>query len=236
LAKGFSDRHLTGENMAINLKTTSSIATSHINILCYGQSGSGKTTLIKTLPKPIILSAESGLRSLDGTDIPYIEVETMDDLKEAYSWLKNEGGEYSSVAIDSISEIGEVVLSEEKQKSKDPRQAYGALADSMMSIIRAFRNLPMHVYMTAKLSQVQDDVGKLFWGPSMPGSKTGQQLPYLFDEVLAMRFGKTDDKEWRGLMCKGDTSWIAKDRSGKLSDWEDPDLGKLIAKIGGQDA
>jgi len=38
----------------------------------------------------------------------------------------------------------------------------------------------------------------------------------------------------RALMCDSDGAWLAKDRSGKLASWEAPDLGEIIAKIGGQ--
>ena len=56
--------------MAINLKSTATIASSGVKVLVYGQAGSGKTTLIRTAPAPLILSAEAGLLSLAGTDIP----------------------------------------------------------------------------------------------------------------------------------------------------------------------
>jgi len=219
--------------MTIEVKRTSSLASSGVKMLVYGQAGAGKTTLIKTLPNPIILSAEGGLMSIQDDDIPFITVSNMDDLKDAYRWLVEHRGDYSSIALDSISEVAEIVLSAEKKKAKDPRQAYGALQEQMMDLIRAFRDLPMHVFMTAKLDKIQDETQKIHWGPSMPGNKTAQQLPYFFDEVLAMRFGSDDEgNEWRGLMCKGDSAWIAKDRSNKLSDWEEPHLGKIIEKIG----
>jgi len=38
----------------------------------------------------------------------------------------------------------------------------------------------------------------------------------------------------RALMCDSDGLWLAKDRSGKLEAWEAPDLGAIIAKIGGK--
>jgi hypothetical protein len=114
--------------MAIKIKTTASLAANGVKLLCYGQSGAGKTSLIPTLPNPIILSAEGGLLSIKGADLPYIEVASMEDLKEAYLWLTEsaEADGFQSVALDSISEIAEVVLSAEKKNSKDPRQAYGA--------------------------------------------------------------------------------------------------------------
>ena len=220
--------------MAIKLNSTSAIAATGVKILVYGQAGAGKTTLIKSLPNPIILSAEGGLLSIRDADLPFIEIGNMNELKEAYSWLMENAKDFSSVAIDSISEIAEVVLNAEKKAAKDPRQAYGAMQEQMTDLIRAFRDLPMHVLMTAKLEKMQDEMGRILYAPSMPGNKTGQQLPYFFDEVLALRIEKdSDGNAWRGLKCHADASWQAKDRSGKLEEWEEPDLSKLITKIGG---
>lgn len=224
--------------MAINLKTTGGLSANGVKLLVYGQAGAGKTTLITRLPKPIVLSAEGGLLSIQDADLPYIEIGSMDDLMEAYEWLtgSDEAKGYGSVALDSISEIAEVVLNSEKKIAKDPRQAYGAMQEKMADVIRAFRDLPdRHVYMSAKLEKTQDEMGRVTYAPSMPGNKTGQALPYFFDEVLALRVEKdSDGVSQRALMCDSDGLWLAKDRSGKLGAWEAPDLGEIIAKIGGK--
>ena len=223
--------------MAINIKTTGSLAANGVKVLVYGQAGAGKTSLVKTLPNPIVLSAEGGLLSIRDADLPYIEISDMDTLKEAYTWLaeSDEAKAYQSVALDSISEIAEVVLNAEKKATKDPRQAYGAMQEQMADIIRAFRDLPgRHVYMSAKLEKTQDEMGRVLYAPSMPGNKTGQALPYFFDEVLALRVEKdSEGVTQRALMCDSDGLWLAKDRSGKLDVWEAPDLGAIIAKIQG---
>ncbi len=223
--------------MAISLKRTSALRAEGVKLLVYGQAGAGKTSLIKTLPAPVVLSAEGGLLSIQDADLPYIEISDMATLREAYSWLAQsaEAREFQSVALDSISEIAEVVLNAEKKATKDPRQAYGAMQEQMADIIRAFRDLPgRHVYMSAKLEKTQDEMGRVLYAPSMPGNKTGQQLPYFFDEVLALRVEKDGEgNTQRALMCDSDGLWLAKDRSGKLAAWESPDLGAIIAKIGG---
>ena len=222
--------------MAINVKNTSGLSASGVKMLVYGQAGAGKTSLIRTLPDPIVLSAEGGLLSIQDANLPYIEINSMDDLKEAYTWMGTpEGLRYKSVALDSISEIAEVVLNHEKKIAKDPRQAYGAMQEQMADIIRAFRDLPnRHIYMSGKLEKTQDEMGRVLYAPSMPGNKTGQSLPYFFDEVLALRVEKdADGNTQRAIMCDSDGLWLAKDRSGKLSAWEAPDLGEIIAKIGG---
>ena len=223
--------------MAINVKTTGSLSANGVKVLVYGQAGAGKTSLIKTLPSPILLSAEGGLLSIQDADLPFIEIASMTDLQEAYKWLteSDDAKAYKSVALDSISEIAEVVLNAEKKATKDPRQAYGAMQEQMADIIRAFRDLPgRHVYMSAKLEKTQDEMGRVLYAPSMPGNKTGQALPYFFDEVLALRVEKDGEGvTQRALMCDSDGLWLAKDRSGKLEAWEAPNLGAIITKIQG---
>ena len=219
--------------MAISLKRTGGLSASGVKLLVYGQAGAGKTTLIKTLPDVVVLSAEGGLLSIQDADLPYLEITSMEDLREAYSWVME--SDFKSIALDSISEIAEVCLSAEKKNSKDPRAAYGSMQEQMADIIRAFRDVPgRHVLMTAKLEKTQDEMGRVLYSPSMPGNKTGQALPYFFDEVLALRVEKdAEGNTQRGLMCDSDGLWLAKDRSGKLEPWEEADLGKIIAKIGG---
>lgn len=223
--------------MAINLKRTGTLSANGVKLLVYGQAGAGKTSLIRTLPNPIVLSAEGGLLSIQDADLPFIEVNSMDDLNEAYEWLTSseEAAQFDSVALDSISEVAEVVLQYELKRNKDGRAAYGELNSTMQELIRSFRDLPgKHVYFSAKLEKSQDEMGRMLYNPGMPGKSLTQGLPYFFDEVLALRVEKdAEGNTQRALMCDSDGLWAAKDRSGKLDAWEAPDLGAIIAKIGG---
>jgi phage nucleotide-binding protein len=207
----------------------------NLNVLVYGQAGAGKTSLIPTLPTPVVISSEGGLLSIAGSAIPYVEVSSMDELRDVYQWLldSDESKQFESVAIDSISEVAEVCLGTEKKSNKDPRAAYGEMQTTMAEVIRSFRDLPRHVLMTAKLEKSQDEMGRMLYAPSMPGNKTGQALPYFFDLMLALRVERdAEGVTQRALMCDGDGLWQAKDRSGKLDQWEGPDLGEIIKKIG----
>ena len=223
--------------MAINLQSTNAISMDGLKIVCYGQAGAGKTRLIKTLPNPVVLSAEAGLLSLSGENIPFIEIKDMDTLREAYKWLveSDEAKQFESVALDSVSEIAEVCLAAEKAKAKDPRQAFGEMQTTMAEAIRLFRDISgKHVYMSAKLDKTQDEMGRILYAPSMPGQKAGQSLPYFFDIVAALRMEKDEQGQiQRALMLESDGLWQCKDRSGKLDAWEMPDLGAIIQKIGG---
>jgi len=223
--------------MAITLKSTKGLHAHGVKCLVYGHAGAGKTSLIPTLPAPIVLSAEGGLLSIADAEVPFIEIGSMADLMEAYQWLTESADAkgFQSVALDSISEIAEVVLAEELKRNKDGRAAYGELNTVMAGMIRAFRDLPgKHVYFTAKCEKAQDETGKMLYAPSMPGKTLTMQLPYFFDLVMALRVEKDGEgATHRMLMTDSDGTWQAKNRAaGKLDMWEAPDLGAIINKIG----
>ena len=236
----------------MNFTTTSQAsANSGIKALVYGPAGMGKTMLSATLPAPVIISAESGLLSLRPQniarvfgenaqgicyDIPVIEVKTVQDLTEAYNWFTTspQAANFQSIAIDSLSEIAEVVLNNAKRQVKDPRQAYGELLEKMETLIRLFRDLPnKNVIMMAKMESYKEELtGIVKYGPSMPGSKLGQKLPYFFDEVF--RLGVNKDQQgasYRFLQTQPDLQFEAKDRSGSLDPVEFPNLTHVFNKI-----
>lgn len=227
--------------MAISLKRTGSLAAPFVKILIPGESGAGKTRACAHLDDVVYLSAEEGLLSVRDADKPYVEIKSLDDLYEAYTWLTEsaEARQFNAVAIDSLSEIAEVVLAAEMRKptksgQKDPRAAYGEMQDKMTGVIRAFRDLPgRHVVMTAKIEKGATEMGELRYVASMPGKRLTADLPYFFDEVIVVRVHRNGDQTERVFQCQDDGIWHAKDRSGRLEMWEPYDLKALIKKIGG---
>ena len=220
----------------MDIFSTKDVKTNGVKVLVYGESGLGKTTLCATAPRPIILSAESGLLSLRHVNLPYIKIDNIDDLTEACDWAYNnpQAQQFDTICLDSLTEIAEVVLANAKTQVKDVRQAYGELLDKMMNTVRAFRDLPgKHVYMTAQQMLFKDEsTGIVKNLPAMPGSKLGPKLPYHFDEVFQMCIGKTNTGEqYRYLKTQPDFNSVAKDRSGRLDPMEQPHLGNIFAKI-----
>ena len=223
--------------MAINLVSTAHIARQNgVKCVVYGPSGAGKTVLLSTAPAPVILSAERGLLSLANKHVAAIEITNFNAMIEAYQWAQRsrEAAQFQTVCLDSASEIAEVVLADLKQKTRDPRKAYGEVQDVVMSMFRDFRDLPgKNVVFTAKQAINKDGAtGVNLYGPMMPGQALPQQLPYFFDEVFQLCVGKdTNNQEFRALRTKRDQQNEAKDRSGRLAEWEPADLSYVFGKI-----
>jgi hypothetical protein len=105
----------------MGIKITSvdhAIKSNGLKVIVHGGAGSGKTTMAGTTGvKTLIISAESGLLSLAGAPdyIHVTEVKTMAQLDEVYDFLRAGNHGYQWAILDSISEIGEVVLSSEEK-------------------------------------------------------------------------------------------------------------------------
>ncbi len=220
--------------MAIHVTTTKRDI-HWVKMLCYGSSGVGKTMLSATAPKPVIISAERGLLSLARQDVPVIEVRNLDEAREAYRYVFK-SNEFLTVCLDSISELAERILANNKKNTKDGRKAYGDMNDEVAELIRDYRDIPdKHVYMISKEVRFIDEVtGKVNYEPLMPGKTLKNNLPYFYDIVACMRIGKTPEKkEFRYLQTQPSVQYMAKDRSGLLEAMEKPDLTKLFNKITG---
>lgn len=226
--------------MTIKLTSTAESA-EFIKCLVYSESGFGKTWLCQTAPKPVIISIEKGLLTLKDVKpkIPVIEIKNFEDLEAAYEFVTTDprAEHLQTVCLDSITDIAETVLSAEKEKSKDARNAYGNYVDKLLPLIKKFRDIEgKHVYFTCKMKRTtDDDNGKTSYGPSMPGQQLGPNMPYIFDFCLALRIGMDDEgKKFRYLQTDSDLQYIAKARGDALNETERANLGYIFDKALGK--
>ena len=202
--------------MAIKIQNTADIEFVGVKCIIYGGAGVGKTRTIATAPSPIIISAEEGLLSLMEVEIPYIEVKTLEDLNEAYNLLKKDAGQtYKTIGLDSLSEIAEVLIAQELPKHKDGRQAYAALAQAMIPMLKKFRDLKgVNTVFSCKKFDIKDEeTGTVTTELMLPGNVLSNQVPYIVDELFYM---DVDRKGIPFLQVKPSRKVFAKDRSGAL--------------------
>lgn len=215
--------------MAVRIQSSKDFHVNGIKCVVYGSSGVGKTVLCSTAPRPIIISAEQGLLSLASLDVPYIEVNNMKDVDDAYKLLKD-NPDYDTICIDSLSEIAEAVLADFKKTVADGRQGYMKLAEALGAFIKNLRDIQgKNIVFIAKAKRIEDEEsGTNVYEPHMPGKVLPFNLPYLVDEVL---YYDLDRKGNRQLCTKANRKWVAKDRSGKLDEFEEPNLTAIFSKI-----
>lgn len=221
----------------IRIQSSANVGANGIKMLIYGAYGVGKTPLCTTAPLPIIISAEQGLLSIKRIQppVPYIEIRNYQELNEVTRWLTSpESMQFYTICLDSLSEIVEVLLVEERRKAKDPRQAFYAVLDRAVEFARYMRDLPgRNVVLIAKEEFSKDEgTGSKLYMPMMPGNKLGQELPYFFDEVFRMVKGRdVTNRPYQALLTVESYQHQARDRSGMLAEIERADLTYIFKKI-----
>jgi len=229
--------------MAFNLTPVAELARQRgVKILIHGPPGVGKTVLCTTATaehaRIAIISAEGGLLSVRNTGAVGGEIRTFAEFEESYRFFAYDAEAlawFHTICLDSISEIAEICLAAEIKSAKDPRQAYGEMATKMKTMIRAFKDLPYNVVFTAMQEKESTDDGTKFF-PSLPGQQLAGKVNWIshqFDEVFSYRM-VPDDKggaSRRLLQTQPDVTFDAKDRSGSLSFWEEPNLANIFTKI-----
>jgi hypothetical protein len=141
----------------------------------YGRSGSGKTTLASTFPSPMLLLdvRDRGTDSIADQDVDVKEINSLDDLEDAYYFLKENPERYKTVAIDTVTQLQQVLTEEVVGGSRKngraaggwgsmSRRQFGDLAAAMKEWLLNYRNLTdlgMEVVFIAqeRTSKVDDD-------------------------------------------------------------------------------
>lgn len=183
-------------------------------VLAYGPAGAGKTRSIVTLIEeglnPLVIVTElgrtGGLLSVLSREIPFVKISSHEETIEVIQELKKKPGkieyqqtEFGSVVLDSITQWGEYPLQnyakmkgwvdlQTPQDRKDPRQAYGYLAEKGRQLYGKFFELHGHIYVIARegLFGGEGDV-PLFGAPELPGQKLPREVPGWPDATVRLR-------------------------------------------------
>nr|QGH72374.1 MAG: AAA domain protein [Podoviridae sp. ctka020] len=191
--------------------------TSHkIKALIYGPSGAGKTFFTGTAKDTIYASAEGGLLSIAALKPKYVNITSIQDLNDLYTYLKNKEHQFETVVIDSISEINEIIkLGIEKRLGRPMQlQDWGELANTIASIFRKFRDLPMNVILIAQESYIHDDQRIKKIVPELNG-KSATAIARFMDIVGYLQV-EPDGKRW--IQTSSDRHLLTKDRTGLIGD------------------
>lgn len=196
------------------LSTGSAKVTGQSKVLLYADAGWGKTTTAKYYKRRygngLVLSAESGLRSLADEDIPYIPISSWDGahdpMGEVYSfkktvmaltreYLEEEGIEW--LMVDSLTEIADMCvahLDRAYEGEKNKLAMWGEYGSAMLGACKWIRDLPCHVIVTALSKSSTDENNEVSYRPMLKGQAVAQQLPGIFDFVFAgVRVSSTED-------------------------------------------
>ena len=167
--------------------------------------------------KPVFEAVEKAFAAIDLTKYETIFIDSITVAsRECFKWAKVQPETFN------------------KDGKPDTRGAYGLLGQEMIRWLTHLQHCPKSVVVSGILDMEVDDLKRISWTPQVEGSKTGRELPGIFDQVITLQNFKAEDGTmYRAFCCQQQNPWgyPAKDRSGRLELVEAPDLGALIKKI-----
>jgi hypothetical protein len=204
--------------------------------LVYGAPGTGKTPLVNSAPRPVLMACEPGLLSMRGSRVPTWIAATPKAINEFMEWLlkSNETKNFDTVCIDSLSEMASIFLRDALGKGSNAgnkvhgQLAYGKMADLMIPHLNTLFHLPQkHTYLICKQASVEG-VAR----PDFPGKFLPVYVPHLYDIILQIGVHNIPQVgTQRAFRTTASFDAVARDRSGKLAEFEPLDLNAIFNKV-----
>lgn len=157
------------------------VSTQALKILVGGHPGAGKTRSASTWPDPLYADVEGRLLSVRDRNVPAVRITAISQLDELRATLAQEpavrekilGIPVRTVIIDTVDEVARL-LEQERLKSEKldafRMQDWGWFGDTLRSMLRGFRNLPINVVFNVHLkSDTDGETGRMFEKPQIKG-------------------------------------------------------------------
>jgi hypothetical protein len=212
----------------------------YINALVYGESGVGKTRLlgsadeVPALRNVLLIDAEGGSMTLDHChpNVDVVRVKTWAEVEKVYHFLEVGNHDYQTTIWDSLTEIqkynmyavlGDPSRRDDLDDDVAGMREWGKNLEQMRKFVRKVRDLPMHCFFTALVSEDKDvKTGKILKKPGLPG-KLRNEIAAFLDIVFYMYMKEVPDPadgnktvQMRMLLTGATEQFVAKDRSNKL--------------------
>lgn len=189
--------------------------------------------MAETAPNPVFCAIEPGLLSVRNSRIPAWKADNPKSIDEFFTWLfgSAESKKFDTVIVDSVSEWCELELAVAMIRNSHGLKAYGDMAEKVLATIAKLYFMPeKHLYLICKETHLEEQ-GAQKARPYFPGKEVYKEINHKFDLIMHAGLHNVPGAGIQKSFCTNATFDIhARDRSGKLNQYEPMDLGLIFNK------
>lgn len=220
-------------------------------ILLFGPPGTAKTPLVMQIPNAVACITETGLSSVQNVryKTPSAFCPDFKKVDEFFKWFCNPNSkdvyQFSTLIIDSITKLCDIVLKYQQTRNKDGRAAYGEMATYVLNIVNYLQNMDRMnvIFVSQMISEQRPMPGcvplpgqpmptEAYNVPLFPGRVLSEKIPHDIDELLYIDRTTLPNGQYGPAIFTVDTGvGMCRSRCGKLQPLEFPDLNAIINKI-----
>ena len=189
----------------------------YLRMLITGEHGVGKTRLASTSPDPLWIACSPGIATLSQFRVPFVSVETEEQLLEVKTLLEAEpaareavlGHPVNTLVVDCVDELQRLLMLDRLRKERRSEISFDDwnwISQRMNAIFTGLNSLEMHIIYITHLKDVVDG-DKVTYKPAIQGSFIDQIHNYVDISSVLVGEGLVDSAtidEWE--ISKGDTN------------------------------
>jgi len=215
--------------------------------MVYGNGGVGKTSFAATAPKPLLLDCENGSKyfGMRGIKVDVVQIQTWKDFEDLELIETIKGSNYETIIVDPIGEAMDKLISgladfgnsKLVQPDGSPTMAgWGYVKKKMRNFVKFLRDSGKNIILIAHIDEKMDDEQRIVKRPLI-ATKISEELINMVDVVGYMTTINRDGEDVRVIVVDpGNDKQTAKDRTGQLGKYIEPDFSKIVKACQGTES
>lgn len=148
--------------MSLIKKATELQISKTVKMMIYGQAGMGKTTLALSMPKPLLLDFDNGVKRVNNAQLADVDIVQISKWTEVLQVLDLDLSAYQTIVVDTIGKMMDFIIAY-RCGQRNPRiQDWSTINNDFQQFIKRLNDLKKNVVFVAHRDVQQDGDNRVY--------------------------------------------------------------------------
>lgn len=148
--------------MSLIKKATELQISKTVKMMIYGQAGMGKTTLALSMPKPLLLDFDNGVKRVNNAQLADVDIVQISNWAEVLQVLNEDLSVYQTIVVDTIGKMMDFIIAY-RCGQRNPRiQDWSTINNDFQQFIKRLNDLQKNVVFVAHRDVQQDGDNRVY--------------------------------------------------------------------------